>query len=84
MRDAVSTSEMSVNFYETAQRKIPEDSCLHFLSCLCFKISGGSGDPIRGCSERKASRIIHTHRTAISVPVMTQALGREHNQLLER
>jgi hypothetical protein len=26
---AVSTSETSVNFYETAQRNIPEDSNLH-------------------------------------------------------
>jgi hypothetical protein len=29
MMEAVSTSETSVNFYKTTQRKIPEDSHLH-------------------------------------------------------
>jgi hypothetical protein len=29
MMEAVSTSEMSVNFYQTTRRNIPEDSHLH-------------------------------------------------------
>jgi hypothetical protein len=29
MMEAVSTSEMSVNFYQTTRRNIPEDSRLH-------------------------------------------------------
>jgi hypothetical protein len=29
MKEAVSTSEMSINFYETTRRNIPEDSHLH-------------------------------------------------------
>jgi hypothetical protein len=29
MMEAVSTSETSVNFYETTQRNVPEDSHLH-------------------------------------------------------
>jgi hypothetical protein len=30
MMEAVSTSETSVNFYETSRRNIPEDSHIHF------------------------------------------------------
>jgi hypothetical protein len=29
MKEAASTPETSVNFYQTAQRNNPEDSCLH-------------------------------------------------------
>jgi hypothetical protein len=34
MTEAVSTSETSVNFFETKWRNIPEDSYLHFPSYL--------------------------------------------------
>jgi hypothetical protein len=34
MMEAVSTSEMSVNFYETTRRNIPEDGHLHICNEL--------------------------------------------------
>jgi sorbitol-specific phosphotransferase system component IIA len=34
MMEAVSTSEMLVNFYQTTRRNIPEDSLLHEPSSL--------------------------------------------------
>jgi hypothetical protein len=33
MMDAVSTSEMSVNFYQTTRRNIPEDNLLDMMIC---------------------------------------------------
>jgi hypothetical protein len=38
MMEAVSTSEASVSFYETARRNIPEYSHLNILYCLCVTI----------------------------------------------
>jgi hypothetical protein len=37
MMEAVSTSEMSVNFYKTTWRNIPEDSLLHTHHCENLK-----------------------------------------------
>jgi hypothetical protein len=34
MMEAASTSETSVNFYQTTRRNIPEDSHLHIISIL--------------------------------------------------
>jgi hypothetical protein len=38
--EAVSTSETSVNFYQTTRRNIPEDSHLVFNSLKCYLYNG--------------------------------------------
>jgi hypothetical protein len=48
MREAVSTSETSVNFYQSARRNIPEDSHLHTRCCKNLKSHDWFGGTVEG------------------------------------